>query len=201
MTEPFRTAEGGRVDRAKPIKFMFDGKHLAGLAGDTLASALLANGVHLAGRSFKYHRPRGIMTAGCDEPNALMRVGADLSHHTPNTRATEIELYEGLQATSQNRWPSLRFDLLAVNDALSRFIPAGFYYKTFMWPAWKVFEPSIRRMAGLGRAPQLLAVFRRILKGVWHNYAPNRGTLKMGFLSSIILLSSGFSIFRAGTTA
>ncbi len=156
MTQPLRITTGGRVDRSQPISFTFDGKRLEGLTGDTLASALLANGIHLVGRSFKYHRPRGIMSAGSDEPNALMDVGTDASHHTPNTRATEIELHDGLQATSQNRWPSLLYDLGAVTDLLSPLVPAGFYYKTFMWPkrAWQqLYEPAIRAVAGLGRAP------------------------------------------------
>jgi sarcosine oxidase, subunit alpha len=156
MTQPFRVTTGGRVDRSRSISFTFDGKRLEGLTGDTLASALLANGIHLVGRSFKYHRPRGIMTMGSEEPNALMRVGADPSHHTPNTRATEIELHDGLVANSQNRWPSLRYDFGAVTDFLSPLVPAGFYYKTFMWPkrAWRqLYEPAIRVVGGLGRAP------------------------------------------------
>ena len=134
--------------------FSFDGRSYRGHPGDTLASALLANGVHLVGRSFKYHRPRGILTAGPEEPNALveLREGA---RREPNTRATTAELYEGLVAASQNRWPSLRFDALAINSLLAPILSAGFYYKTFMWPAsfWeKVYEPLIRRAAGLGRA-------------------------------------------------
>ena len=156
MTQPFRIPTGGRVDRSHPISFTFDGKRLEGLTGDTLASALLANGVHLVGRSFKYHRPRGIMTAGSDEPNALMRVGNHPSVQTPNTPATEIELYDGLEVQSQNRWPSLRYDFGAVTDLLAPLVPAGFYYKTFMWPkrAWRqLYEPAIRAVAGLGRAP------------------------------------------------
>ena len=156
MTQPFRTTTGGRVDRSQPLSFTFDGKRLKGLTGDTLASALLANGIHLVGRSFKYHRPRGILTAGSDEPNALMRVGTDQSEHTPNTRATEIELHDGLEVKSQNCWPSLRYDLGVIADFLSPLIPAGFYYKTFMWPprAWRaLYEPTIRAVAGLGLAP------------------------------------------------
>src|ERR1700723_3346797 len=147
---------GGRVDRAQRIGFDFDGQPYTGLAGDTLASALLANGVHLTGRSFKYHRPRGILAAGSEEPNALVRVSRDVARVTPNLRATQVELYEGLVAESQNRWPSLRQDFGRINDKLSAFFPAGFYYKTFMWPrkAWKaLYEPIIRRAAGLGRAP------------------------------------------------
>jgi sarcosine oxidase subunit alpha len=145
---------GGLIDRSRALAFTFDGRRYGGHAGDTLASALLANGVHLVGRSFKYHRPRGILTAGPEEPNALveLRQGA---RREPNTRATAAELYHGLIAASQNRWPSLRFDLLAINSLISPVLSAGFYYKTFMWPAafWeKVYEPLIRRAAGLGRA-------------------------------------------------
>jgi sarcosine oxidase subunit alpha len=132
--------------------FRFDGKPYAGHPGDTLASALLANGVRLVGRSFKYHRPRGVLTAGSEEPNALvtLRSGARAE---PNTRATMIELYDGLEATSQNRWPSLALDLMAINQLFAPLFVAGFYYKTFMWPAraWeKLYEPLIRRAAGLG---------------------------------------------------
>ena len=154
----FRTASGGRIDRAAPLRFTFDGRAYHGAQGDTLASALLANGVHLVGRSFKYHRPRGILTAGADEPNALVHLSRDAARGTPNVRATMIELYQGLRAESQNRYPSLGFDVGIVNDALSPFLPAGFYYKTFKWPAWawkKLYEPAIRAAAGLGRAPEL----------------------------------------------
>ncbi len=152
----FRTSSGGRVDRTKPLRFEFDGRGYAGCAGDTLASALLANGVHLVGRSFKYHRPRGILAAGPEEPSGLVTVRRDSARITPNLRVTQVELYEGLVAYSQNRWPSLETDVGRVNDWLSRFFPAGFYYKTFMWPkaAWKqLYEPVIRRAAGLGEAP------------------------------------------------
>jgi heterotetrameric sarcosine oxidase alpha subunit len=145
---------GGLIDRSQLLRARFDGKDVSGFAGDTLASALLANGIRLVGRSFKYHRPRGIMTAGPEEPNALveLRTGA---RREPNTRATTIELCEGLEAFSQNRWPSLRFDVLSLNSLLAPLFTAGFYYKTFMWPAsfWeRVYEPLIRRAAGLGRA-------------------------------------------------
>ena len=151
-----RTPIGGRVDRSQRLRFQFDGQSYEGVAGDTLASALLANGVHLTGRSFKYHRPRGILAAGSEEPNALVTVSRDAARVTPNLRATQVELYDGLVAESQNRWPSLQHDVGRINDRLSRFFPAGFYYKTFMWPrkAWKaLYEPVIRRAAGLGRAP------------------------------------------------
>jgi sarcosine oxidase, subunit alpha len=151
-----RTPSGGHIDRTQRIGFKFDGQSYEGVAGDTLASALLANGVHLTGRSFKYHRPRGILAAGSEEPNALVTVSRDATRVTPNLRATQVELYEGLVAESQNRWPSLDRDFGRINDWLSSFFPAGFYYKTFMWPqkAWKLlYEPVIRRAAGLGRAP------------------------------------------------
>ncbi len=152
----FRLAEGGRIDRSRRLRFSFDGQRLEGFGGDTLASALLANGVHLVGRSFKYHRPRGIASAGSDEPNALVDIKRDTARTSPNFRATSVELFDGLVAESQNRFPSLRFDLGAANQVLSPLLPAGFYYKTFMWPAsfWsKHYEPRIRAMAGLGRAP------------------------------------------------
>ncbi len=148
-----RLPVGGMVDRDKAVSFRFDGRVFSGFQGDTLASALLANDVRLMGRSFKYHRPRGVLTAGSEEPNALVGVGEG-ARHLPNTRATMQEIYDGLVAVSQNRWPSLKFDAMAVNDALSPFLSAGFYYKTFMWPRsfWeRVYEPLIRRAAGLGR--------------------------------------------------
>ena len=152
----FRTSKGGHIDRSRSLKFSFDGKTYSGFVGDTLASGLLANGVHLVARSFKYHRPRGILAAGSEEPNALITVYRDAARYTPNLRATQVELYDGLQAHSQNRWPSLQTDFGRINDKLAAFFPAGFYYKTFMWPrkAWKaVYEPVIRRAAGLGVAP------------------------------------------------
>jgi methylglutamate dehydrogenase subunit C len=153
-SQPGRLASGGQIDRNSTLSFSFDGRTYHGHPGDTLASALLANGVHLVARSFKYHRPRGILTAGPEEPNALVELGKG-ARREPNTRATTAELYHGLVAVSQNRWPSLRFDLLAINTFLAPILSAGFYYKTFMWPAafWeKVYEPLIRRAAGLGRA-------------------------------------------------
>ena len=148
-----RIAGKGLIDRTEPIKFSFDGIRYHGFKGDTLASALMANDVRLIGRSFKYHRPRGILTAGPEEPNAMIEV-QDGGSQTPNTRATVQEIYEGLTATSQNRWPSLRWDMMAVNDLAAPFLGAGFYYKTFMWPRafWEsLYEPLIRRAAGLGK--------------------------------------------------
>ncbi len=149
-----RLPAGGLIDRSTPLAFRFDGRHYQGYAGDTLASALLANGVRLIGRSFKYHRPRGIMTAGSDEPNALVELRSG-ARREPNTRATTTELFAGLTACSQNRFPSLRHDLAAVSGKLPPVLSAGFYYKTFMWPAkaWeRLYEPLIRHAAGLGRA-------------------------------------------------
>lgn len=156
-SQPFRTLAGGLIDRTTPISFTFDGRTYQGYPGDTLASALIANGVRLVGRSFKYHRPRGIYTAGSDEPNALVTLHEG-GRSEPNTRATTVELYDGLVAASQNRWPSLRFDLMAATSLLSPLLPAGFYYKTFMWPGlkgWMFYERHIRRAAGLGEASRL----------------------------------------------
>ncbi len=153
-SQPYRKLEGGLIDRDRPLAFHFDDCVYTGFAGDTLASALLANGIRLVGRSFKYHRRRGIFGAGFEEPNALITL-REGNRHEPNLRATQIELYDGLTATSQNRWPSLDFDVGGINNLLSRFLPAGFYYKTFMWPgnAWMFYERFIRAAAGLGRAP------------------------------------------------
>ncbi len=148
-----RLPEGGRIDRNRVLGFSFDGKRYQGVHGDSLASALLANGVRLVGRSFKYHRPRGIVTAGVEEPNALVTLHDD-GRREPNTPVTTVELYDSLRAESQNRWPSLAFDVSAVNGLLGPVFSAGFYYKTFMGPrkkSWMFYEPFIRRAAGLGR--------------------------------------------------
>ncbi|MFT5259386.1 MAG: sarcosine oxidase subunit alpha [Saprospiraceae bacterium] len=154
MTQNYRLASGGAVDRSKPISFTYDGRVYQGFQGDTLASALLANGVMVNARSFKYHRPRGIFSAGSEEPNALVQL-EEGAQTVPNCRATQIELYDGLTARSQNCWPSVNFDIGAINNKLSRMLPAGFYYKTFMWPAsmWTTYEHVIRKSAGLGIAP------------------------------------------------
>lgn len=154
----YRVAGKGRVDPNREICFTFNGVKYSGLAGDTLASALLANGVAAVGRSFKYHRPRGILSAGPEEPNALVHTDRGKGRSEPNTRATMVEIFEGLSASSQNHWPSLSWDIGATNDALYMLLSAGFYYKTFMWPKsfWtKVYEPLIRSAAGLGRAPEV----------------------------------------------
>ncbi len=157
MSQLFRLAEGGLIDRNQALTFTFNGTRMSGYAGDTLASALLANGVRLVGRSFKYHRPRGIVCAGADEPNALVQLETG-ARTEPNMRATQIELYDGLVAASQNCWPSVGCDIGSINNLLSRLLPAGFYYKTFMWPPsqWLTYERAIRAAAGMGRAPHAL---------------------------------------------
>ena len=158
MSGAFRTTATGAIDRSRLLHFTFDGRAMTGHPGDTVASALLANGVHLVGRSFKYHRPRGILGIGVEEPNALVGVTRGPGRFEPNARATCVELVDGLSIESQNRSPSLAFDIGAMNDFISPLIPAGFYYKTFMWPRgfWaKVYEPAIRRTAGLGQPPSL----------------------------------------------
>ncbi|WP_066819148.1 sarcosine oxidase subunit alpha family protein [Sphingomonas mali] len=147
-----RLAKGGLIDRGRPLGFTFDGRAYQGFEGDTLASALVANDVRLVGRSFKYHRRRGLLTAGGEEPNGIVTIGAG-AYAEPNTRATTAWLHEGMEAVSQNRWPSLALDVLSVNQLFAPIFVAGFYYKTFMWPKsfWeKLYEPAIRRAAGLG---------------------------------------------------
>ena len=155
MSSDLRVNNNKFIDQTTRISFKFNGQILYGFKGDTLASALLSNNIHLVGRSFKYHRPRGIMTCGSEEPNAIVQIGNDPSLTEPNVRATEIELYEGLEASSQNCWPSVNFDIGGINNFFSPFIPAGFYYKTFMWPAsfWEKYEYFIRKSAGLGKSP------------------------------------------------
>ena len=150
-----RLASGGQIDRSTSVSFSFDGKTYRGFKGDTLSSALLANDVRLVARSFKYHRPRGIVASGAEEPNGLVHLG-EAGRFEPNQRVTTTEVFDGLTASSQNHWPSLEFDIGAINTHLSRFLPAGFYYKMFMYPQafWKhVYEPFIRKSAGLGRPP------------------------------------------------
>ena len=156
MSQTYRLNNAGYINRDKKISFKFNGKKYFGYKGDTLASALLANGVHLVGRSFKYHRPRGFVGAGVDEPNAKVQLYYKGANTEPNANATEVELVEGLIARSQNCWPSVSFDFGAINNLLNKFFPAGFYYKTFMWPKsfwYKIYEPIIRKAAGLGIAP------------------------------------------------
>ncbi len=156
MTTSNRLPQGGRIDRNKPIVMRFNGRPLPAFEGDTAASALLANGIHFVGRSFKYHRPRGLMSHGSDEPNALLDVDRGNHRREPNNRATVVEAFDGLSLKSQNHWPSLGLDVGEINNVLGSVFVAGFYYKTFMWPPafWKhVYEPVIRAAAGLGKAP------------------------------------------------
>ena len=164
QSQSCRLATGGVIDRSRPLAFEYDGRRYEGYAGDTLASALLANGVHLVGRSFKYHRPRGVYGIGAEEPNALVQLETG-ARTEPNARATMVELYEGLVARSQNCWPSVRFDVGAIANALSPLLPAGFYYKTFMWPPtpkwWLRYEHFIRGAAGMGQLDRLSYVLHR----------------------------------------
>jgi sarcosine oxidase subunit alpha len=155
MSQRFRVGRGGRVDREQEIEFTFNGRRYTGLVGDTLCSALLANGVHLVGRSWKYHRPRGVVSAGAEEPNALFQLEKG-GRTIPNARGTQVELYQDLDASSVNCWPNLDFDLLSINSWFARLMPAGFYYKTFMWPKsmWLKYEHFIRKASGLGVAPR-----------------------------------------------
>ena len=155
MSDNLRTSASKFIDQTTRVSFKFNGKTYFGFKGDTLASALLANNVHLVGRSFKYHRPRGIMTSGSEEPNAIVQINKNSSVTEPNARATEVEIYDGLEASSQNCWPSVNFDIGGINNFLSPLLPAGFYYKTFMWPAsfWEKYEYFIRKSAGLGQSP------------------------------------------------
>ena len=152
----FRLSQGGRIDRSRPLRFTFEGKALKGYSGDSLASALLANGIHFVGRSYKLHRPRGIMSAGSEEAAALVGIDRGPGRFDPNIRATTQPLYDGLDARAQHCWPSLKWDAGEVARLASPLFSAGFYYKTFMWPAgfWKrLYEPALRKSAGLGRAP------------------------------------------------
>ena len=157
MSENLRVKSSQYIDETTRVSFKFNGTTYYGFKGDTLASALLANNVHLVGRSFKYHRPRGIMTSGSEEPNAIVQINPNTNRTEPNVRATEVEIYEGMEASSQNCWPSVNFDIGGINNFLSPFFPAGFYYKTFMWPAsfWEKYEYFIRHSAGLGKSPTL----------------------------------------------
>ncbi|MEX2296183.1 MAG: 2Fe-2S iron-sulfur cluster-binding protein [Dongiaceae bacterium] len=152
--QPFRLPQGGRIDRGRRLSFTFNDRRYEGYAGDTLASALVANGVHLLARSFKYHRPRGLVAAGVEEPNALVQLGTG-SQEEPNVRATMQPLFDGLVAYSVNCWPSVAFDIGSINDRIARLLPAGFYYKTFLGSPrlWMQYERFIRQAAGLGRAP------------------------------------------------
>ena len=178
-----RIAGKGLIDRTKPVTFTFDGKAYSGFQGDTLASALMANGVRLVGRSFKYHRPRGILTAGPEEPNAMVEV-LDGGSQSPNTRATVQEIYDGMAAQSQNRWPSLRYDILSINDLAAPFLSAGFYYKTFMWPRafWEALYRGSWALEAADRNRQLregLRLLRPVGDRLWPRWpdgGADRGT-------------------------
>ncbi|HEX9773542.1 MAG TPA: 2Fe-2S iron-sulfur cluster-binding protein, partial [Steroidobacteraceae bacterium] len=157
MSQRNRLDKGGRIDRSRPLRFSFNGASYEGFAGDTLASALLANGIDVVNRSFKYSRPRGIVAAGAEEPNAIFQLGASEAAQVPNVRATQQALYGGLVASSTNGWPSVERDVMgAIGQVGGNFMPPGFYYKTFMAPAsmWPKYEKYIRKAAGLGRVPK-----------------------------------------------
>ncbi|MBS0419593.1 MAG: (2Fe-2S)-binding protein [Proteobacteria bacterium] len=183
-----RLPSGGRVDRDQPLTFSLDGRIFRGCQGDTLASALLANGVRLVGRSFKYHRPRGFLSAGVEEPNGLFTLGRG-GRTDPNVAGTVTELFEGLEARCQNAWPSVQFDLMAVNSLASPLLSAGFYYKTFMGPArgsWMLYEPFIRKAAGLGQ-------------GV-HERDPDRYETRHAF-ADVLVIGGGPAGLSAAVTA
>ncbi len=190
-----RLAQGRRIDRSKPLSFSFNGKRYQGFDGDTLASALLANDVSLTARSFKYHRPRGIITAGVEEPGTLVELqGDDASGNNP---ATTVSLRDGLVATSVNCWPSPRFDLGAAAQLISRFIPAGFYYKTFKWPDWSFFEPSIRRAAGLASAPASAPARGHFESRNAHADIVIAGAGPAGLTAALVAARSGARVFLA----
>ena len=155
MSKNLRVKSSKFIDETYRVSFKFNGSKYYGYKGDTLASALLANDIHLVARSFKYHRPRGIMSSGSEEPNAIVQLHNNSDRTEPNVRATEVEIYEGLEASSQNCWPNVKFDIGGINNFLSPILPAGFYYKTFMWPSsfWEKYEYFIRKSAGLGKSP------------------------------------------------
>ena len=183
------------ITNKQKISFTFNGKKYFGFKGDTLASALIANNVKIVGRSFKYHRPRGIFSAGSEEPNALVELG-DGPYREPNTKATNIELFEGLSASSQNFLGSVNFDLMAINDWLKNFLGAGFYYKTFMWPKkfWeKIYEPAIRKAAGLGRL-SMEADPSNYDKGYIHSDFLIVGSGISGLMSALLLSKTGREI-------
>jgi sarcosine oxidase subunit alpha len=188
-----RLSTGGYIDRTKPISFEFNGARYYGYQGDTLASALIANGEKLTARSFKYHRPRGIIGAGSEEPSSLVELLGDAA--SGNQPITTVLLHEGLRAVSVNCWPWLKFDLLSVNQLLAKFIPAAFYYKTFKWPNWRFFEPHIRRSAGLANAPQQAPASGHYELRNWHCDVLIVGAGPAGLMAALTVGRSGARTF------
>lgn len=195
MAYEYRRPEGGRIDRSRKLNFHFNGKPYSGYAGDTLASALLANGVSLTARSFKYHRPRGIVGSGVEEPATLVELeGEDASGNNP---VTLVPLRDGLRAKSVNCWPSPGFDIGSVNQMIARFIPAGFYYKTFKWPDWHLFEPAIRRAAGLAPAPSVPPASGRFEARNAHADVLIAGAGPAGLMAALVAGRAGARVFLA----
>ena len=187
-----RLTAGGLIDRDRPLGFTFNGRDLTGCEGDSLASALLANGVSMTARSFKYHRPRGIISCGHDEPGTLVELDGD--HASANQPAPAVRLQEGLKAVSVNCWPSPEFDLAALIRPLAPLLPAGFYYKTFIWPGWRIYEPLIRRLAGLAHAPGSPPPGGRFETRSWHCDALVVGAGPAGLSAAVALAQVGADV-------